>query len=90
MMKIRRFRTFPMEQLRQLCIDNTWFRGGSNRQYDKLFDYNNDVVLETPRDVSDYFKNLSLIIWLCTADVSRENIESGLRQEWYKTVGKEC
>ena len=89
-MKKQRFPIFPMEQLCQLCIRKKWFSGGTSRQYDKLFDYNSDVMIETVRDIADYFKNLSLIIWLCTADVSREEIESDLRQEYYKTIGKEC
>ncbi len=85
-MNKQRFPTFPMEQLRQLCIRKKWFRDGTSRQYDKILDYNSDVMIETARDIADYFKNLSLIIWLCTADVSREEIESDLRQEYYRTM----
>lgn len=47
------------EELRELCIKNNWFTCGSNHQYDKLFEMN-----ENGRSVDE----LALVIWLCSND----------------------
>lgn len=62
--------TVPREVLRSLCIKNNWFNCGTNRQYDRLFDENED-------DAS--IQELALIIWLCTEDENRGVIENQLR-----------
>lgn len=53
------------EKLRKLCIDKGWFTCGSNHQYDKLFDANDN---DAPLNV------IATIIWVCSEDVTRGNI----------------
>lgn len=45
------------EQLRNLCINNNWFTSGTNSQYEKLFQLN-----EENAPVQD----LALVIWVCS------------------------
>ena len=47
------------DRLRRKCIDNNWFTCGSCRQYDKLFDMNNDGA--------SLFE-LAIAIWICSDD----------------------
>lgn len=50
------------ETLRQMCIDNRWFTGGSNEQYAKLFEFNT-------YSFTDEFLQVNIIInciWLCS------------------------
>ena len=37
-------------ELRKLCIENNWFTGGSNEQYEKMFEYNNSIKLKPTLD----------------------------------------
>lgn len=46
--------------LRQLCISNQWFTQGTNRQYEKLFDMN---------DQSASIEQIATVIWLCSDSV---------------------
>lgn len=58
------------ETLRDICIKNNWFTCGSNSQYDKLFDMN-----EQGRSADE----LALVIWLCSNEAfSREQIKQEL------------
>lgn len=58
------------ETLRDLCIKNNWFTCGSNSQYNKLFDMNENGC---PID------ELALVIWICSKEsFSREQIKQEL------------
>lgn len=57
------------EGLRGLCIRNNWFTCGSNRQYDKLFEANEQGA---PLSV------IATIIWVCSEDVERSEVVLGL------------
>lgn len=57
------------ETLREICINNDWFASGTNSQYDKLFDMNE-------RNCS--VDELVLMIWLCSNEISREQIKQEL------------
>ena len=61
------------EDLRILCIRMNWFNGGSNSQYEKLFDMNREGAS---------LEELALVIWLCTPDRTREGILSILDKEF--------
>ena len=52
--------------LRNLCIENNWFTGGSNDQYGKLFKI---------ADNGATIHELAIIIWLCSADTKLSDIE---------------
>ncbi len=45
------------EQLRSLCIKNNWFTDGTNSQYEKLFQLNEE---------SATIQDLALVIWVCS------------------------
>lgn len=64
--------------LRELCIQNQWFTGGSNRQYEKMFQRASEGAT---------LEELALIIWLCS-NASRAEIESKLceTQKTYLTA----
>lgn len=63
--------------LYRLCNDNNYFTGGDNSQYDKLFEANE-------RNASK--KELALIIWVCSENVSLEEIETNLKVERIKDL----
>lgn len=51
-------------QLRGLCIRNRWFTGGTNSQYEKLFEMNeNGASIE----------HIATVIWLCSDSEVPEN-----------------
>ena len=52
-------------ELRKLCIANNWFTAGSINQYEKLFERNNEEASIT---------ELSIIIWVCSSNASKEEI----------------
>ena len=54
-------------ELRQLCIDEQWFTSGSITQYEKLFTRLNE---HCP------FEELVIIIWLCSDNVTKEEIRN--------------
>lgn len=45
------------ELLRQLCIKNRWFTQGTTRQYEKLFDMNDQLAS---------IEQIATVIWLCS------------------------
>ena len=51
------------EDLRILCIEMDWFTGGTNAQYQKLFDMNADGCP---------LEELALAIWLCSSGTRRD------------------
>lgn len=53
------------EDLRVLCIQEDWFTNGDNSQYEKLFDMNREGAS---------LEELALVIWICSSDVSREEV----------------
>lgn len=58
--------------LRHTCIKYDWFTAGSNEQYSKLFELNNDGAS---------LHELALIIWLCTPNTEVQSIEYVLFKE---------
>lgn len=63
--------------LYRVCNDNNYFTCGDNTQYDKLFEANE-------RNASK--KELALIIWVCSDNVSIEDIEENLKVERTKDL----
>ncbi len=63
------------EDLRVLCIREGWFTNGDNEQYQKLFDLNRAGA--SPED-------LALVIWICSTDVSRQEVLHKLMREYWK------
>ena len=61
------------ENLRNLCIQNGWFEGGTEEQYEKLFEANTSGASD---------EKLSIMIYLCS-DASQEEILKVLQN--YKT-----
>lgn len=57
------------EDLRNLCIQNGWFEGGTEEQYEKLFEANTSGASD---------EKLSIMIYLCS-DTSQEEILKILR-----------
>lgn len=58
------------EILRDVCIKNNWFTCGTNSQYDKLFDMNEQGCSAD---------ELALVIWICSKEAfSREQIKQEL------------
>ena len=47
------------ETLRSLCIKKNWFTCGSNRQYEKLFQMNEELAP---------IEEIATVIWLCSDD----------------------
>ena len=56
-----------------LCNKLHWFTGGSVEQYEKMFDLAREGAS---------LKELALVIWMCTPDRTRENIEKILDDEF--------
>lgn len=63
--------------LYRLCNDNNYFTCGDNTQYDKLFERNKQNASK---------KELALIIWICSENVSLEEIEENLKVERKKDI----
>lgn len=66
-------RLFTNYGLKHACIKYNWFTGGSNEQYSKLFEMNNDGAS---------LHELALIIWLCTPNADVQVIELILFKEF--------
>lgn len=55
-----------------LCNKHRWFTHGTNRQYEKMFNYNNEIHT----DMNGEYRNakldelhiLSYLIWICSDD----------------------
>lgn len=63
--------TYP-EDLRSLCIRKNWFTCGSIRQYDKLFQRN---------DEGASVEEIATIIWICSSEEhSKEEILAELNE----------
>ncbi len=59
------------ENLWSLCNENKWFTCGTNRQYEKMFDYNNEI--HTAECGHKYptlteLHILAYLIWICSDD----------------------
>lgn len=67
------------DDLRMLCIKNSWFTEGTNEQYEKLFVLN----LNSPAYMID---TIITIIWFCSEDVSRLDIYNELKPYLDKEV----
>ena len=53
------------EELWCLCNEKNWFTGGTNAQYDKLFDLNREGAS---------LDDLALVIWICSPDWTRAEV----------------
>lgn len=62
--------------LYRLCNDNNYFTNGTNSQCEKLFTANENNASK---------KELALIIWVCSDNVSIEEIEAKLKVKRKKT-----
>ena len=60
------------DDLRRLCIRKGWFRDGSNEQYEKLFDANENGGFSV--------RDIATIIWTCS-EAKLEEIEKALEEE---------
>lgn len=60
------------EKLRSLCIKNNWFTSGTNSQYEKLFQLNEE---NAP------IQDLALVIWVCSTDWEWLDIVKALEAE---------
>ena len=58
-------------ELRKLCIENNWFTGGSNEQYEKMFEYNNSIKL---KPTLDELHTLAYLIWICSSNITQVEI----------------
>lgn len=71
--------TFPENldsyTLRELCVKNDWFTGGTEMQYSRLFD-----MLHTGASV----ESLAAVIWTCSEFADLDDITEQLRnvQRW--------
>lgn len=77
----KKFAVTDSETLRAICIRKRWFTQGSSRQYEKLFDINDDPT----RSAAD----VALIIWLCS-DADYEEIFTeiqSLEEEYLTNLG---
>ena len=63
------------EDLRVLCIQEDWFTSGTNSQYEKLFDLNREGAS---------LEELALVIWICSSDVSREEVLKKLMDKCFR------
>lgn len=59
-------------ELRALCIRENWFTYGTIRQYEKLFERNKQGA-----SISE----LSTIIWICSNNVTKDEVYSKLFTE---------
>ena len=57
--------------LRHLCIKNDWFTAGTNEQYARLFEMN---------DNGASVKDLAMAIWFCSSDVAYTDIVEALEE----------
>lgn len=64
-----RYAVVPTSELRELCIKNNWFTGGTCSQYEKLFELN-----QKPVNVKD----IALVIWLCSNEADMNEIHNKL------------
>lgn len=62
--------TYP-DMLRELCIRENWFTCGNTRQYQKLFEMNDE---KCP------LADIAVVIWICSNDVPRSEIVKKLNQ----------
>ena len=70
---------FTAEELRSLCIKNHWFGSGSNEQYVKFFQANENGAT---------LSQLALIIWICSSLVSRTEILQKLTEERNEKIAR--
>lgn len=63
--------------LYRLCVDNNYFTCGDDSQYEKLFEANENNASK---------KELALIIWVCSDNVSIKEIEDNLKVERAKDL----
>lgn len=74
--------------LRELCIENDWFNAGTNKQYDKMFDFAKELI----RDAADRtmaILRLADIIWVCTDGKTENEIYKGL-EPWFDEMRKKA
>lgn len=66
-----KFSVTEPEYLREFCTRKNWFTSGSCEQYRKMFDMNRD---KKP------LEEIALVIWLCSCDVTREEVQKELEE----------
>ena len=63
---------FTTEKLWSLCNKYQWFTNGDNKQYARLFDKNKEGAT---------LKELALIIWICSSNMTEQEILEILTKE---------
>lgn len=64
-----------------LCNENQWFTCGTNRQYEKMFDFVREAEIKSLTDNSDDIKKLATMIWICSDDnLTEEEIFKAIRK----------
>lgn len=72
---------FNTWELRDICIKNDWFTGGSCEAYDKLF-----ARCEEGASIEE----LALIIWVCTPESDKTLITNALHKNRIRRGMDEC
>ena len=68
-----------------LCNKHQWFTCGTNRQYEKMFDYVNDE--EIFASSTDKIRKLATMIWICSDGFSEEEIYNALYKKALENKG---
>lgn len=62
--------TYP-EKLRCLCIREDWFTCGSTRQYEKMFQMNENGAK---------LRDIAIVIWICSDEVELDDVIEKLHE----------
>lgn len=68
-----------------LCNKHQWFTCGTNRQYEKMFDYVREEKIVA--SATDKIRKLATIIWICSNDFSEEEIYNELYKKALENKG---
>lgn len=68
---------FPLtfDDLRTLCIENSWFTNGDNEQFEKLYN-----MIHEGANIDE----VALVIWICSDEKSRKYIRTMLEAKAMK------
>lgn len=66
-----KFSVADTDSLIKFCVQKNWFTCGTCEQYMKMFDMNRE---KKP------LEEIALVIWLCSEDVTREEVQKDLEE----------
>lgn len=69
---------FHYNDLYHICNKYNFFTGGTNKQYNQLFEYN---------DTTPHLHDIALIIYICSYNYTLEEIENILKKEYNTLYG---